>query len=210
MPFVNYMTREIHLRIAYCGPFLAGKATSLRHVKHTLAQTASQRPDEDDIDVDEELFYFGFTHPFELGKLRGFSTQLELYLIPDALTYQGPRLEIRRADGFIFVADAQVDQRSANLAALDRMYIELKGNEMNPEQTPLVFQYNKQDLPYLLPLDALEQELNPAGRPSFETIATSGEGVIDALKACVREVLKGITTGSSPTLLGDLPLEEDP
>lgn len=209
MPFVNYMTREILLRIAYCGPFLAGKATSLRYAKQTLERSTHRGLDDSD-DLDEELFYLGFTHPFELGKLRGFSTQLELYLIPDALTYQGPRLEILRADGFIFVADSQIDQRDANLAALDRMYIEMKGNEMPPEQVPFVFQYNKQDLPYLLPLDALEQELNPTGRPSFETIATMGDGVVSALKACVRDVIKGITTGASPTLLGEQVLDEDP
>jgi hypothetical protein len=193
MPFVNHMTREIHLRIAYCGPFLAGKATSLRQAKQALARGPHLAP----VDVEEELFYFGLTPPFELGKLRGFSTMLELYLIPDALTYQGPRLEIRRADGFIFVADSQIDQRSSNLAALDRMLIELKGNELDPASTPLVFQYNKQDLPYLLPVEALERELNPSGRPSFETVATTGEGVLDALKACVRQVLLGITTGGS-------------
>jgi hypothetical protein len=196
MPFVNHMTREIHLKIAYCGPFLAGKATSLGHVKQALSR-ASKAPPQDPLDADEELFYFGFTQPLELGKLRGFSTILDLYLIPDALTYQGPRLEVLRADGFIFVADAQIDQRTSNLAALDRLYIELKSNDVDPGETPLVFQYNKQDLPYLLPVEALERELNPSGRPSFETVAIEGEGVLEALKSCVKQVLRGVTTGSS-------------
>ncbi len=202
MPFVNHMTREIHLRIAYCGPFLAGKATSLRHAKQALARAIPQAP-QDPLDAEEELFYFGFTPPLELGKLKGFSTLLELYLIPDAMTYQGPRLEVLRADGFLFVADAQIDQRTANLAALDRLYIELKSNDVDPAETPLVFQYNKQDLPYLLPIEALERELNPSGRPAFETVATTGEGVLEALKACVKQVLRGVTTGAAPVLLPD-------
>ncbi|MCS6900029.1 MAG: GTPase domain-containing protein [Myxococcales bacterium] len=200
MPFVNYMTREIHLRIAYCGPYLAGKATYLRHVRQTLARATLQAP-EDPPYAEDELFYFGLTQPLELGKLRGFSTLLELYLIPDAITYQGPRLEVFCADGFLFVADAQINQRTANLAALDRLYIDLKSQDINPEETSLVFQYNKQDLPYLLPIEALERELNPSRRPAFETIAITGEGVLDALKTCVKEVLRGITTGSAPVLL---------
>jgi hypothetical protein len=55
---------------------------------------------------------------------------------------------------------------------------------------PHVIQYNKRDLFDVTPVDELERSLNRMSAPSFTTIATSGEGVYEALEAITRAVME--------------------
>jgi len=52
-----------------------------------------------------------------------------------------------------------------------------------------VMQYNKRDLPNVLPVDELDREVNRLNVPSFESVATTGLGVEDTLKGIAHEVL---------------------
>jgi hypothetical protein len=52
-----------------------------------------------------------------------------------------------------------------------------------------VIQYNKRDLPTALPVEKLEQELNPTRVPLFEAVATGGTGVFETLTAAAKLVL---------------------
>jgi signal recognition particle receptor subunit beta len=54
---------------------------------------------------------------------------------------------------------------------------------------PLVFQYNKRDIPNLCPVDELSKALNKYGAPEFEAVATSGQGVLETLKALSKMIL---------------------
>ena len=51
-------------------------------------------------------------------------------------------------------------------------------------------QYNKRDLPDIIALDDLQEELNPSRYPSFEGVATRGVGVFDTLKCVSKLVLR--------------------
>jgi hypothetical protein len=48
----------------------------------------------------------------------------------------------------------------------------------------------RRDLPNAAAVDVLQRALNPHGATQFETIARSGIGVFDALKACPRSMLE--------------------
>jgi hypothetical protein len=50
-------------------------------------------------------------------------------------------------------------------------------------------QYNKRDLPDAMPVAELEEELNADRVPAFESVATSGVGVAEALRSIVRLIL---------------------
>ena len=54
-------------------------------------------------------------------------------------------------------------------------------------------QYNKRDLPNVIGLDDLQDELNPSRYPSFEAVATQGVGVFDTLKCVSKLVLRKLT-----------------
>lgn len=53
---------------------------------------------------------------------------------------------LKRADGIIFVADSQRERLDANVEALVT-FNSLSAGLGRPVSTPLVFQYNKRDLP---------------------------------------------------------------
>jgi hypothetical protein len=57
---------------------------------------------------------------------------------------------------------------------------------------PLVVQYNKRDLPGVVPVDQLHTELNPWGVPEFETVASRGEGIMPTLREITRLVVKDL------------------
>jgi hypothetical protein len=63
---------------------------------------------------------------------------------------------------------------------------------MNFADVPAVFQWNKRDLKQIVSLEALEEELNPRGLPSFQAIARTGEGVFETLKGISRLALAHI------------------
>ena len=51
---------------------------------------------------------------------------------------------------------------------------------------PLVFQYNKRDLTDLIPVETLNNLLNPKGAPFIEAAAITGLGVFETLKEIAR------------------------
>ena len=57
------------------------------------------------------------------------------------------------------------------------------------DDVPLVLQCNKRDLPEIVPVDSLKQELGLNGIPTFESVAVDGVGVLDGLKSIVNSVV---------------------
>lgn len=99
--------------------------------------------------------------------------------------YRDPaRVEVLRGvDGIVFVADSQAPRGEANVEALENLEQELAAHGRALVDVPTVLQYNKRDLPSALAVEVLDRMLNGAGRPRFETIATRGVGVLEALVA---------------------------
>ena len=60
---------------------------------------------------------------------------------------------------------------------------------------PFVVQYNKRDLPNIIPINELRQDLNPGGVPDFEACASTGEGVFETLKAVAKLILIDLKKG---------------
>jgi hypothetical protein len=90
----------------------------------------------------------------------------------------------------VFVADSQSEELAANRESLKNLAENLTEHGKNLSDVPLVIQYNKRDLPSALPIEKLEEELNERGVPSFESIATDGNGVFETLTAATRMVLE--------------------
>ena len=58
-----------------------------------------------------------------------------------------------------------------------------------------MIQYNKRDLPNILPLEELQKQLNEAGYQYFESVAIRSIGVFETLKAvCQVTIMKQIDT----------------
>jgi len=189
MPFINFTTKEINCKIVYYGPGLSGKTTNIRwlyeHIKPEnrgeLITLATET---------ERTLFFDFV-PIEVTSVKGFKVRFHLYTTPGQIIYQASRkLILKGVDGIVFVADSQKDRHDANLDTLDDMIENLKEYEIKIEDLPLVFQYNKRDLPDILPVEILRRDLNRWNRPDFEAIATKGIGVIETFKEITKLVVK--------------------
>ena len=74
-----------------------------------------------------------------------------------------------------------------NQAAFENMKVNLLANRLVPEKVPLVLQWNKQDLPDLLPEDELNRLMNPWDRPAIKAVAFEGQGVMDTFSTVVKQ-----------------------
>jgi mutual gliding-motility protein MglA len=102
------------------------------------------------------------------------------------------RLILKGVDGLVFVADSQAERMDANIAALENLYDNLADYGYDPQQVPVVLQWNKRDLPNAVPVEELRAHLNPTALPEFPAVAIMGKGVFDTLKAVSKLVLKSL------------------
>jgi len=95
------------------------------------------------------------------------------------------------------VADSQEERFEANLESLDNLRENLREQGYDLDDVPWVLQYNKRDLPNAVPLDELEEALNPTGKvPFFEASAEMGKGVFETLKQLAKMVISDLKKGS--------------
>jgi signal recognition particle receptor subunit beta len=140
--------------------------------------------------TNERTLFFDFL-PLALGTLRGYKIRLHLYTVPGQTYYDASRkLILRGVDGIVFVGDSQVTRMEANLESLSALRANLEEQGYEISSIPLVFQYNKRDLPNVSPLPEMAKVLNPLGLPAFEAMASQGVGVLETLKALSKLILQ--------------------
>ena len=193
MSLINYSSREINCKIVYYGPGLCGKTTNIQYVYNKVAPETKGKLITLATEMDRTLF-FDFL-PLELGTVKGFKTRFHLYTVPGQVYYDASRrLILRGVDGIVFVADSQTSRYDANIESLYNLYENLETYKLKIEEIPYIIQYNKRDMPSIINLEDLEQELNPEGYPFFEAIAVKGDGVFDTLKAVAKGVLQKLSS----------------
>ncbi len=191
MAQVNPLTRELLVKLVYYGPGLGGKTTSLQCVHgasppETRGQLVSLATP-----VDRTL-YFDFL-PLRARTVRDHQVRLQLFTVPGQVYFNATRkLVLTGADGVIFVADSQVQRQDANLESLENLAANLKEQGRRLDDLCLVFEYNKRDLKGVMSTDEMDRVLNQLRRPSFATIATEGDGIMQTLDRLVEDVLEDL------------------
>jgi hypothetical protein len=64
---------------------------------------------------------------------------------------------------------------------------------------PFTLQYNKRDLPNVMPVSDLDAQLNRHHHPAFGAVAKTGEGVFDTLKSLARTMLDRFRSDAPPS-----------
>ena len=188
MVLFNYSGKEINAKVVYYGPGLSGKTTNLEHIYNKMAPHLRGKMVSMKTKSDRTLF-FDFL-PIEGGEIAGFDVRFLLYTVPGQVYYNATRkLVLKGADAIVFVADSQSDELPANRESLNNLRENLKEYGKTLDDIPWVIQYNKRDLDSALPVEKLEEELNPGGVPSFEGVATDGNGVFETLSAATKLVM---------------------
>lgn len=188
---INQSAKEITAKIVYYGPALSGKTTNLQYLHEYLDPKEKGKLLTISTEGDRTIF-FDFM-PVELGEVKGFKLRLQLYTVPGQTYYEETRKRVLKgADGVVFVADSQKEMENENKVAFEQLKLHLSQNGLNPDKTPIVFQFNKRDLQNIMTFEEMDKALNPGSIPFFEAIAKEGIGVEDTLKSISKLVVNNI------------------
>lgn len=195
MSFINYSSREINCKIVYYGPGLCGKTTNLQYVFRKTNPEHRGKMISLATETERTLF-FDFL-PLSLGDIKGFKTRFHLYTVPGQIFYDASRkLILKGVDGIVFVADSQIERMDANIESFENMRANLNEQGYDLAHIPYVIQYNKRDLPCVVPVTEMKKILNIDGVPDFEVIANTGIGVFETLKVIIKFVLIELKKGT--------------
>ncbi len=198
MSFVNPVSKEVNCKIVYVGTGLSGKTTNLQYIyENTRTDRAGKLVSLST--ENERTLFFDFL-PLSVGEVRGYKTRFHLYTIPGQTFYEVSRdFILKGVDGVVFVVDSDPGRLDANLEAWEQFQLALTRQGYDLSRIPIVFQYNKRDLPDALSLDDLELTFNPAKKPQFEAVANRGQGVMETLEnisQMVMDALRGLRANS--------------
>lgn len=191
MSFVNSVSKEVNCKIVYVGTGLSGKTTNVQYIyENTQTDRAGKLVSLST--ENERTLFFDFL-PLSVGEVRGYKTRFHLYTIPGQTFYEASRdFILKGVDGVVFVIDSAPERIEANLEAWEQFQKALERQGYDLSRIPLVFQYNKRDLPNAATIQELEMTFNPAKRQYYEAIANRGEGVMETLESISQMVIDAL------------------
>ena len=192
MVVVSYSGKEINAKLVYYGAGLSGKTTNLEAIYEAVPDTSRGKMVSMKTQSDRTLFFDLL--PLDLGEIMGFKTRFLLYTVPGQVFYNATRkLVLKGADALVFVADSEVGKMEENKESLANLRANLAEYGLTLDAIPWVIQYNKRDLPNVYTVDELNAELNPAGVPSFEAVASEGKGVFETFRGVSHLLMEKVT-----------------
>ena len=190
MAVLDLARKTITLKIVYCGCALSGKTTNVV----SLHRLTSQGDTTGLVSIntrDDRTLFFDLL-PMDLGRIGDFNVLVKVYTVPGQPHYEVTRRQVLAGtDGVVLVMDSAPAAVKANPWAAENLRFNLKANAINPDQVPLVIQWNKQDLPDARDVNVLEAELNSRKVPSYAAVATTGAGVVETFAAVVKAAIRG-------------------
>ena len=192
MALFNYTAKEITVKVVYYGPGLSGKTTNLQYLHSIISPERKGKLVCLPTEADRTLFFDLL--PVDYGKIRDFSIRLQLYTVPGQVRYNATRkIVLKGADAVVFVADSQREIREQNIESFNNMRENLIANSINPDEIPIILQYNKRDLPNILSVGELNRDLNENWKYKYvEAIAVEGAGVEDSFQQITKFVIDDI------------------
>jgi mutual gliding-motility protein MglA len=181
MVLFNHATREMTAKIVYYGPGLCGKTTNLMVIFDKLDPKQKGKMLSLATKTDRTLFFDLL--PVDIGKVGSFNLKIQLYTVPGQVFYNETRkLVLKGADAVVFVADSQPSMVDSTRESFGNLIENLEQNNIDPNDTPIVIQFNKRDIPGVLPIDQLQEALGFEGYPYTEASAVKGVGVMETFK----------------------------
>src|SRR5262245_1510132 len=189
---LNHRDRQIKVKIVYYGPPLGGKTTNLQ-VLHQHAD-AARRGDMISINSAQDRTILFDLVPLRTTGFRGFDLRLQILAVPGQAMYAATRrLVLKGADSLVFVANSAVDRWDENIASFREMTQNLLTHHLDPAAMPLVFQYNKRDLPQVMDLEFMDRAMNVRKADSIPAVAVRGEGVLETFAAILMRTIQDLS-----------------
>jgi signal recognition particle receptor subunit beta len=180
---------EVKARILLWGITGAGKSTTLQTIYSKLRPDLRGELRQEPTALDPTVHYE--TLPILLGKDGGAESQLEVLAVPGAADQAMTRKQLLdEVDGIILVLDCSPEQIDANGPAIDELRSSLEAYGRKLEEFPLVLQYNKRDIADPFAIEDLHRRIGLDQAAVFETIATTGHGILATLTTLSKHVVR--------------------
>lgn len=178
---------RLTIKLVFYGPAMSGKTTNLTRLHDMLAPELIGDmmilETEGDRTLFFDLFPFGFTAP------SGLLIKMKLFTVPGQVIHDGTRKAIlSRADGLIFVADSLNNQAVNNAASFENLVANIKTLGLNLATLPLVVQFNKRDLPDIVPEQEVAARWSRTSWPLVFASALAGDGVLETFDRLLEQV----------------------
>ncbi len=118
---------------------------------------------------------------------------MKLYTVPGQVRYDTTRqIVLGGADAVVFVADSTVDRKEQNRWSLQNLRMNLRKARLDPDRTPLLFQFNKQDKEDAAEPARVAKWLKVDVEHAVPAVATEGHGVLETFVAASQRMLERI------------------
>ncbi len=195
---INHRERTIKVKIVYYGPAVGGKTSNLKVLFERALGT--RRGQFLSINSRQDRTILCDLLPLRSGGFRGYELKLQLAAVPGQAIYAASRRVILKGvDGIVFVANSATDRWHESQQSFQEMTGNLLAQQLDPRRIPLVLQYNKRDLPEVMPIADLSRALNDRRAPEFPAVATRGEGVLETF-SCILSLVVDVLCRSFATL----------
>ena len=87
------------------------------------------------------------------------------------------KVVLQGCDGVAFIADSQIAETKNNNESFANLKANMKENRLDPDEIPIVIQFNKRDLPKVRTDDDLKRIAARGKEPVFPATAIDGKGV---------------------------------
>jgi mutual gliding-motility protein MglA len=187
----NEQESKMVLKLVYYGPALSGKTTNLLQLHEMIA-----RRDRGDLMVldtrDDRTIYFDLL-PFFLVAPSGLRIKVKVFTVPGQVRHDATRKAVlQRADGVAFIADSQARETGNNVFSFENLEKNLNLVGLDIGDIPLVIQFNKRDLPDIIPEDDIRRVWEPTGIPVHLASALNGQGVLETFSELARRTYRQI------------------
>lgn len=175
---LNYAQRELLVKVVYYGPGLSGKTTNLQQIHARTRAEVRGRLLTVETHDDRTLFFDLL--PVFFNTASGYKVKVKLFTVPGQVIHNATRrIVLQNADAVAFIADSRRDAGAENNAYWRNLMENMRENGLDPEQVPVVIQFNKRDLPDAKTDAEIDQARARGREPIVGAVAIRGEGVLE-------------------------------
>ena len=189
MAEINHEERKIRAKVIYYGPAAGGKTTNLLELSRRA--NTRRRGHMLSINTTQERTLLLDLFGIKANSFCNYDFRFQVIAVPGQRMYAASRrFLLAGADSVVFVANSAADRWQETLESMKEMNEYLVAQGLDPKSIPVVFQYNKQDLPEVTPMEAMEGTLNARKSESFTAVAIRGLGVLETFSAVLAGTLR--------------------
>jgi len=180
---INRKSKELSVKIVYCGAGNFGKASCLSALHSKVEAVQGTKTEIVSIGAGpSRTAYFCFAPVEDDGAYDGCRMKVQVIAHGNQVIANSMyELVLRDVDGIVFVVDPEPDRMSRCHRRFEAVHRSLRALHGSLHSVPYVIQYNKRDLPAAISVEKIERTFNIgwAKAPSFVAAATRSKGIVE-------------------------------